>query len=88
MKVSDTVEMKSATLQFGTPKHRGSVTMKAVKGRHMVFLFLGSRDVTQDGTENSVKFSAREVLKSMGWIPGPELQAQFDAESTDDKEPG
>ncbi len=76
MNIGDLVGMKSAVVQFGDGvKIRGSATMKAPTGRQMVFLFLGSRDMKDPGS-----FSGREVLAQMGWIPGPALQAELDAE--------
>jgi hypothetical protein len=76
MKVGEIVRMKSAVVQFGNAKARGSATMKAMPGRQMFFLFLGAYD-----PENPDSFQPRDILKTMGWIPGPALQAEIDADA-------
>lgn len=84
MNFGDVVSMKSAVVQLGDGvKIRGSATMKPHTGRQLVFLFLGSQDMANPGA-----FSARAQLKRLGWIPGPELQAQFDAEAQEATAPG
>lgn len=76
MNIGDVVAMKSATLQYGGPTARGSVTMKPMqKGHHMFFLNLGSMDPAAPDRDRFER-----VLRALGWIPGPELQAQIDAE--------
>lgn len=81
MNTGDVVEMKSATVQFGGPAMRGSCVMKPMqKGHHMFFLSLGSMDPEAPDLDRFER-----VLRALGWIPGPELQAQIDAESAAEK---
>ncbi len=79
MKIGDTVNMKSAVVQFGGAKVSGSMTVKAVPGRQMVFLYLGGMDMKNPGD-----FNGRAALAAMGWIPGPAFQAELDADAVVD----
>jgi hypothetical protein len=79
MKVGEVVRMKSAVIQFNNGKARGSMTMKAAPGRQMYFIFLGGYD-----PEAPDDFQPRAILKVMGWIPGPALQAEIDADAAAD----
>ncbi|MDB5937497.1 MAG: hypothetical protein JWQ01_4841 [Massilia sp.] len=79
MRPGEVVRMKSAAIQFDNAKARGAATMKAAPGKQMYFIFLGGYD-----PENPDAFQPREILKAMGWIPGPELQADIDADAAAD----
>lgn len=82
MQIGEVVEMKSATLQFGNEKMRGSFSVKPPTGRRMVFLYLGNLDPKAPDS-----FSAQAVLRKMGWMPNPEFQAQLDAEAAQNQQP-
>lgn len=76
MKIGEIVRMKSANIQFGSEKVRGSMSMKAVAGKEMAFIYIGGYD-----PKAPEDFHPQEILRQMGWIPGPDLQAEIDADT-------
>lgn len=87
MKAGEVVAMKSAVCQIGDGvKLRGSATIKPnTKGHFLYFLALGALDPTKPAAEDGLVERFKLVLGQMGWVPGPALQAQFDAEVKDSK---
>lgn len=63
MNIGEIVAMKTATLQFENDIAKGSLTYKSEKGKHLVFLFLGSEDAASDGE----KMDLFKRLDQLGW---------------------
>lgn len=76
LEIGDVLEVAGTLKVLAGDKHdHVEMSYQAGRGKSFKIIYLGCGD-------RFIPIEARKALMSMGWVPGPSLQAMFDAEKS------